>query len=479
MANHPAPPLLITDDDRGTLTTWSRSRALPQRLVLRARIVLLAAEGMPNRQIAAKTATSQPTVQLWRSRYASGGIAALELDQPGRGRPKRHGEEIATKIISVTLGKPPRGMTHWSTRLVAEQVGVGSTTVHRIWREHGLQPHRTRSFKYSTDPKLETKVTDVIGLYLHPPEKALVLCVDEKSQIQALDRTQPLLPMRPGQPERRTHDYVRHGTATLFAAFDIASGSVTGRTYARHRHQEFLKFLQVINERYPGVDHHDLIHEHQRKRWSDGTQDEADMTKVLSGHVGREPVEQAAQRRGHDPGDPSANHEVRDERSERQAQRDYQVVRDRRAEGQCHRPEHGAHRDRVRVRPEQVQPHRTVHVGGNQRIETVPGSERHPSDSPHRLDGVRSFADVGGRRRAPDRDREQECKDDIDGGHHQCGGDAPLQPCHRRRAEVIQRFVATSRTIRMKSSTASGSIASATATNGVTSNTEYTTSAVR
>jgi transposase len=256
MANHPAPPLVITDDDRGTLTTWSRSRALPQRLVLRARIVLLAAEGMPNRQIAAKTATSQPTVQLWRSRYASGGIAALELDQPGRGRPKRHGEEIATKIISVTLGKPPRGMTHWSTRLVAEQVGVGSTTVHRIWREHGMQPHRTRSFKYSTDPELEAKVTDVIGLYLHPPEKALVLCVDEKSQIQALDRTQPLLPMRPGQPERRTHDYVRHGTATLFAAFDIASGSVTGRTYARHRHQEFLKFLQVINERYPGVDIH-------------------------------------------------------------------------------------------------------------------------------------------------------------------------------------------------------------------------------
>src|SRR5665213_1468588 len=250
------PPLDITDDDRSTLTTWSRSRALPQRLVLRARIVLLAAEGMPNRQIAAKTATSQPTVHLWRSRYASGGIAALELDQPGRGRPKQHGEEVATKIISVTLGKPPRGMTHWSTRLVAEQVGVGSTTVHRVWREHGLQPHRTRGFKYSTDPELEAKVTDVIGLYLHPPEKALVLCVDEKSQIQALDRTQPLLPMRPGQPERRTHDYVRHGTATLFAAFDIASGSVTGRTYARHRHQEFLKFLKVIDERYPGVDIH-------------------------------------------------------------------------------------------------------------------------------------------------------------------------------------------------------------------------------
>src|SRR5665213_1117329 len=245
------PPLDITDDDRSTLTTWSRSRALPQRLVLRARIVLLAAEGMPNRQIAAKTATSQPTVHLWRSRYASGGIAALELDKPGRGRPTLHSEEVATTIISVTLGKPPRGMTQWSTRLVAQQVGVGSTTVHRWWREHGLQPHRTRGFKYSTDPELEAKVTDVIGLYLHPPEKALVLCVDEKSQIQALDRTQPLLPMRPGQPERRTHDYVRHGTTTLFAALDVATGEVTGRCYARHRYEEFLRFLQRLARVYP------------------------------------------------------------------------------------------------------------------------------------------------------------------------------------------------------------------------------------
>ncbi len=256
MANHPAPPLHLSDDDCSALITWSRSRALPQRLVLRARIVLLAAEGVPNLQIAQRAGTSQPTVRLWRSRFATGGVAALEMDRPGRGRPKVHDEHLASRIITMTLRKPPRGMTHWSSRFLAEKIGVSATTVQRVWREHNLQPHRVRGFKYSTDPELEAKVTDVIGLYLHPPEKALVLCVDEKSQIQALDRTQPLLPMRPGQPERRTHDYVRHGTATLFAAFDIASGTVTGRVYPRHRHQEFLKFLKVIDQRYPRIDLH-------------------------------------------------------------------------------------------------------------------------------------------------------------------------------------------------------------------------------
>jgi transposase len=256
MANHPAPPLVVDPADMATLTTWSRSRALPQRLVMRARIVLLAGEGVPNTQIAAEAGTSLPTVQLWRSRYAEGGVAALETDRPGRGRPKVHGEAMVAKIISSTLRKPPGGRTHWSARLLAEHLGVSHGTVQRVWREHDLQPHRTRGFKYSTDPDLEAKVRDVIGLYLHPPEKALVLCVDEKSQIQALDRTQPLLPMRPGQVERRTHDYVRHGTATLFAAFDVASGDVTGRVYSRHRHQEFLKFLQVIDHAHPDVELH-------------------------------------------------------------------------------------------------------------------------------------------------------------------------------------------------------------------------------
>lgn len=256
MANRPAPALDVPDEDRAILTTWSRSSTLSKRLVTRSRIVLLASEGLPNRQIAARIGTTLPTVQLWRSRYQQEGLGSLEVDRPGRGRPKRLGEEVRARIISVTLSKPLRGHTHWSSRQVAREVGVSATTVLDIWREERLKPHRTRGFKNSTDPELEAKVTDVIGLYLHPPEGALVLCVDEKSQIQALDRTQPLLPMKPGQVERRPHDCVRHGTATLFAAFDIATGTVTGRTYSRHRHEEFLRFLKVIAARYPRVEIH-------------------------------------------------------------------------------------------------------------------------------------------------------------------------------------------------------------------------------
>ena len=194
MANHPAPALDVPDEDRAILTTWSRSYTLSKRLVTRSRIVLLASEGLPNRQIAARIGTTLPTVQLWRSRYQQEGLGSLEVDRPGRGRPKRLGEEVRARIISVTLSKPLRGHTHWSSRQVAREVGVSATTVLDIWREERLKPHRTQGFKYSTDPELEAKVTDVIGLYLHPPEGALVLCVDERSQIQALDRTQPLLP---------------------------------------------------------------------------------------------------------------------------------------------------------------------------------------------------------------------------------------------------------------------------------------------
>jgi transposase len=251
MANRAAPALLLDDDSRTALTAWTRSRTLPQRQVLRAQIVLLAAEGIANSTIAEQLHCSIPTVLLWRQRFRDTGVTGLEEDAPGRGRPRTHDEQVVAKIISATLGRPPKGETHWSSREVAERVGVSKSTVLRVWGDHDLQPHRTRGFKYSTDPELEQKVTDVVGLFLHPPEKAVVLCVDEKSQIQALDRTQPLLPMRPGQVERRTHDYVRHGTATLFAALDIATGEVTGRTYARHRHQEFLKFLQLVARRYP------------------------------------------------------------------------------------------------------------------------------------------------------------------------------------------------------------------------------------
>ena len=256
MANRPAPPVPLDGTQRTALTTWARSRALPQRQVLRARIVLLAAEGVSHAAIAAQLGCSEPTVRLWRQRFTDAGVAGLEEDAAGRGRPATYDERLVAKVITVTLGKPPRGETHWSSRAVADRVGVSKSTVLRIWQDQDLQPHRTRGFKFSTDPELEQKVTDVVGLYLHPPEKAVVLCVDEKSQIQALDRTQPLLPLRRGQVERRTHDYVRHGTATLFAALDIASGEVTGRCYARHRHQEFLRFLELINTRYPGIELH-------------------------------------------------------------------------------------------------------------------------------------------------------------------------------------------------------------------------------
>ncbi len=245
MANRPAPPLLLSAAQEAELTTWARSRVLSQRQVLRAQIVLRAAEGAANEVIAAELRCSKPTVLQWRARFVESGMAGL-MEAPGRGRRRRYDQRTVERVLSITMGKPPRGMTHWSSRMVAAEAGVSFSTVQRIWHEHRLQPHRTRGFKFSTDPELVEKVTDVIGLYLHPPEKALVLSVDEKSQIQALDRTQPLLPMRPGQVERRTHDYVRHGTTTLFAALDVATGEVIGRTYVQHRHQEFLRFLKLI-----------------------------------------------------------------------------------------------------------------------------------------------------------------------------------------------------------------------------------------
>jgi transposase len=232
------------------LETWSHSRILPRRQVLRAQVVLLAAEGRSNVAIADQLGVSRPTVLQWRARFAQAGLEGLE-EAPGRGRPFTYDQALVDKVLALTMTRPPRGSTHWSTRTLAQKLGVSAMTVQRIWREHRLQPHRSRAFKFSDDPQLVEKVRDVVGLYLHPPEKEVVLCVDEKSQIQALDRTQPLLPLRPGQVERHTHDYVRHGTTTLFAALDVASGEVTGRCYARHRHQEFLRFLQLLDQSYP------------------------------------------------------------------------------------------------------------------------------------------------------------------------------------------------------------------------------------
>ena len=226
-----------------------RSTAGRAGLAQRARIVLLAADGSSNTAIADKVGVSRPTVLGWRGRYDREGIAGL-CDDPRSGRPRRidHG-----RIVSVTLAPPPKkyGVTHWSSRLLGRHLGISNGTIAKAWRDYGVQPWRVETFKFSTDPELVAKVTDVVGLYLAPPENAIVLCVDEKSQIQALDRTAPMLPMQQGFPERRTHDYKRHGTSTLFAALEIATGTVTAACKPRHRHQEFLAFLKQVARAYP------------------------------------------------------------------------------------------------------------------------------------------------------------------------------------------------------------------------------------
>lgn len=258
MANLAAPPLHLTDEQRVRLEAWSRSRAIPQRQVQRAKIILLAAEGTPNHDIAALVGCSQPTVRLWRSRFEAAGLAGLE-EAEGRGPKFTYTEKDVARVVSTTLRPPPKGTTHWSSRTLAAKLGMGRSTVQRIWREYRLKPHRAESFKFSNDPALEAKVTDIVGLYLNPPDKALVLCVDEKTMIQALDRTQPLLPMKPGQVERRTHDYVRNGTTDLFAALDVATGWVIGRFYDRHRAVEFLDFLKLVVRSYPRKELHFVL----------------------------------------------------------------------------------------------------------------------------------------------------------------------------------------------------------------------------
>ena len=222
---------------------------MPAAMARRARIVLLAADGVANYTIAERVGVTRPTVNLWRSRYAERGLAGLVEEQ----RPGRPRTVDRAKIIAATLTPPPNslGVTHWSSRLLAPRLGVDHATVAAVWAEYGVKPWRAETFKFSTDPELEAKVRDVIGLYLSPPENAIVLCIDEKSQVQALNRTQKTLPMQPGHAEQRTHDYVRHGTTTLFAALEIATGTVTGVCKNRHRHQEFLAFLKHLARAYP------------------------------------------------------------------------------------------------------------------------------------------------------------------------------------------------------------------------------------
>jgi len=236
----------LTEEDRQTLLKWKRSPTTPQKLVRRAEIVLAAAEGLNNRAISERGLGSVQTICLWRKRYAEYGIEGLR-DESKPGRPRKIGRDKIAEIVATTM-TPPEGVTHWSARRLAKQVGVGKSTVHHIWQVYDLKPHRVETFKFSKDPQLKEKVVDIVGLYLNPPEQALVLGVDEKSQIQALQRTQPLLPLRPGQVERHTHDYKRNGTTTLFAALNIANGEVIGECHPRHRHQEFLKFLKQLDK---------------------------------------------------------------------------------------------------------------------------------------------------------------------------------------------------------------------------------------
>ncbi len=265
--------LWVTTEQRRTLEAWIAARSTPQKVVFRSRIVLMAGEGKANRRIAQELGTSRPSVILWRQRFAAGGLTALTEDAPGRGRKGSISARKVKAIVNATLQTKPRAATHWSVRTMATAQGVSPATVQRIWDAHGLQPHRTRTFKLSRDKQFVEKLTDVVGLYLNPPDKALVLCVDEKSQIQALNRTQPGLPMKKGRCGTMTHDYKRNGTTTLFAALNVLDGTVIGTCMPRHRHQEFLKFLRQLDREVPNLDLHLIVdnygtHKHPKViRW--------------------------------------------------------------------------------------------------------------------------------------------------------------------------------------------------------------------
>jgi transposase len=269
-----AAPLVLSEAEKKQLMRLSRHRSTPRGVLLRIQIVQAAAEGVANRAIARRVSTSLPTVLLWRKRYESEGLAGILEDRHRSGRPKQIDAEREAAIVEATLKTRPSDATQWSVRTMAKAQKVSPATVYRIWTKHKLQPHRVASFKFSNDPDFALKVRDIVGLYLNPPDKALVLSVDEKSQIQALDRTQPILPLRPGLPERQSHDYQRHGTTTLFAALNVLEGTVIAECQPRHRHQEFLRFLDRIDHSVaPALDIHMVLdnygtHKHpQVKKW--------------------------------------------------------------------------------------------------------------------------------------------------------------------------------------------------------------------
>jgi DNA-binding CsgD family transcriptional regulator len=247
-----APPLALTESQKQEIESLVRNGATSQKIALRGRIVLLAHQGMANHAIAQQLDISRPTVLALRSAFAKTGVAAVTGIRKRKRKAKVLTPELEKKILDTTLlSRPGDGSTHWSVRMLARHRAVGKTIVHRVWQRHDVQPHRVERFKLSRDPQFEAKVRDVVGLYLDPPDRALVLCVDEKSQIQALDRTAPLLPLRPGLPERQTHDYKRNGTTTLFAAFNILNGKVIGSCQERHRSHEFVRFLSQIEKELP------------------------------------------------------------------------------------------------------------------------------------------------------------------------------------------------------------------------------------
>src|SRR5579885_763359 len=252
----PLPELTLTTEESNRLVEWTRRRKTSQALALRARIVLACAQDTTNSEVAAQLRVTKQTVGKWRARFVERRLEGL-LDEPRPGAPRRIGDDVVEAVIAKTLNDKPADATHWSTRSLAKSHGLSHATVGRIWQAFRLQPHRPETFKLSTDALFVDKVRDIVGLYLNPQLKAVVLCVDEKSQIQALDRTQPILPMTPGLPERRTHDYLRHGTTPLFAALDVATGKVIGQLYRRHRATEFLKFLAHLEAKLPtGTDVH-------------------------------------------------------------------------------------------------------------------------------------------------------------------------------------------------------------------------------
>ena len=257
----PKPVLTLTDDERQKLETWAHRPKSTQRLATRARIVLACSDGLDNKEVAARLGINTATVGKWRGRFLESRLDGL-ADEPRPGAPRTITDEIVERVVTKTLEEKPKAATHWSTRRMAEAVGLFQTAISRVWRAFGLKPHLSETFKLSTDPFFVEKVRDVVGLYMSPPENAIVLSVDEKSQVQALDRTQPLLPMTPGQAERGTHDHVRNGTTSLFAALNVATGRVIGKCYRRHRQQEFLKFLNETDaqiEREPGVEIHLIL----------------------------------------------------------------------------------------------------------------------------------------------------------------------------------------------------------------------------